>query len=195
MRLLSLSLPRALGAATIALTTLAASAPTEAAPITMTGKFQAEAVGATGDGSVRYEYDSTLKTLSIAARFSGLSGLTTVAHIHCCTALPLTGTAGVATQVPTFVGFPTNVTSGKFKTTLNLADASSWNAAFITSSGGTTAAAETRLLNNLESGQAYFNIHTSTFRGGEIRAFVPEPGTMALLGTALAGLLVRRRRS
>jgi hypothetical protein len=195
MRLLSLSLPRALGAATIALTTLAASAPTEAALLTMTGKFQAEAVGATGDGSVRYEYDSDQKTLSIAARFSGLSGLTTVAHIHCCTTVPLTGTAGVATQVPTFVGFPVNVTRGKFKTTLNLTDAASWNPAFITSSGGTTAGAEARLISNLESGQAYFNIHTSTFRGGEIRAFVPEPGTMALLGTALAGLLVRRRRS
>ena len=43
------------------------------------------------------------------------------------------------------------------------------------------------------AGNAYFNIHTSVFPGGEIRGqVVPEPTSLALLG--LAGLTVLRRR-
>ena len=38
------------------------------------------------------------------ASFSGLSGTTTVAHIHCCTASPGTGTIGVAVTPVTLPG-------------------------------------------------------------------------------------------
>ena len=38
--------------------------------------------------------------------------------------------------------------------------------------GGTPASAETALFAGLLAGEAYFNIHTSRFRGGEIRGFL-----------------------
>jgi hypothetical protein len=53
-------------------------------------------------------------------------------------------------------------------------------------------------INQLNSGLWYFNIHTSTFSGGEIRGQilpVPEPSTWALMGFGAFGLLWRLRRN
>jgi len=96
-------------------------------------------------------------------------------------------------------GFPLGVTSGSYTRIIDLTLASQYSATFITASGGTTALAEARLIANLTSGQAYFNIHSTTFPGGEIRTFVtavPEPETYALMlgGVGLLAL-ARRRRS
>jgi hypothetical protein len=41
-----------------------------------------------------------------------LTSTDTAAHIHCCA--PLGTNAGVATTVPTFLGFPLGVTSGTY---------------------------------------------------------------------------------
>lgn len=150
-----------------------------------------------GTGSATVIYDDAAHTLHVLATFSGLLGLTTAAHIHAPTALPLTGVAGVATQTPSFVGFPLGVTSGSFDNTFDLTLASSWRAGFITDHGGTPASAEADFATYLAEGRAYFNIHSTLFPGGEIRGFlvVPAPATMLLLGTGLAGLAgIRLRR-
>ena len=45
----------------------------------------------------------------------------------------------------------------------------------------------------MEAGKTYWNIHSSTVGGGEIRGFlvpVPEPGALAFAGLAAAGLVV-----
>ena len=157
-----------------------------------------EALGATGTGTVQIDWDDALHTMRVQSSFSGLSGTTTIAHIHAPTAVPGTGTAAVATQVPTFALFPVGVTSGTFDQTLDLTVLSSWNPTYVTNNGGTAAGAEAALKTALDQTRAYFNIHTSTFGGGEIRGFpvlVPEPGTAALVGLGLAGIgLVSRRR-
>lgn len=152
-----------------------------------------------GLGFATVAFDNVAHTLQVNLSFSGLTSPTTAAHIHCCTAVPGTGLAGVATQVPSFVGFPLGVTSGTFLNTLDLTQASSWNPAFVTANGGTTASAEAVLLAGSAAGMSYLNIHTVAFPGGEIRGFltpVPEPGAWALmiLGFGLAGATLRRRR-
>ena len=47
------------------------------------------------------------------------------------------------------------------------------------------------------AGRAYINFHTVQFGSGEIRGtlLLPEPGTIALLGLGLAGLIGLRRKS
>ncbi len=169
------------------------------------GTFAPEATGATGTGTLSMEYDDEGRTLYINATWSGLSGTTTTAHIHCCTATPNNGTAGVALATGGILpGFPLGVSSGSYTQLIDLSSTSNYSSGFVTSSagfGGLTdpdEAAQARLIANLSSGQAYFNIHSTAFTSGEIRTFVtavPEPGSWAMLALGLAGIAgIARRR-
>jgi hypothetical protein len=149
-----------------------------------------------GTGYALVTIDTMANSMHVEAQFSGLTGTTTNSHIHCCE-LNAQLTAGVATSLPTFPGFPSGVTSGTYDNTLDMTLASSYNPSFVTNNGGTPASAFSALLGGLASGDAYFNIHSSIFAGGEIRGFaqlVPEP-TSAVLALVALGMPVLLRRS
>jgi hypothetical protein len=161
--------------------------------VTMSGPNESPANASPGTGFALIIIDSTANTLRILSdSFAGLTGTTTASHIHCCTVVPLAGPAGVATQVPTFSGFPLGATSGSYTMLFDMTLNSTWNPAFVTASGGTPAGAEAVLVAGAAAGEAYLNIHSTTFVGGEIRGFLvpaPEPGTITLAIGALAGLI------
>ena len=166
---------------------------------TMTGPNENPANASPGTGIATVVVDDVLRTMRSFGNFTGLQGTTTNAHIH-SPVLAAGGTAGVATVNPILTTqVPLGVTSGTFDFTLDMNQAASYNAAFVTANGGTPATAAPALFNSIAAGTAYFNIHTSTFAGGEIRGFlvaVPEPSSMLLSGLVLTGLgvAVRYRR-
>lgn len=164
---------------------------------TLDGPSESPANASPGTGTATFSYDSVLKTFSIDTTFTGLTGNTTAAHIHAPTAVAGVSTAGVATQTPTFTGFPSGVTSGTYSQTFDLSLTASFNSTFVSNNGGTAAGAETAFINAINAGKAYLNIHTSAFPGGEIRGFltpVPEPGeTCVVVGALMAGFAAFRR--
>ena len=167
--------------------------------VTLSGLNEAPTNTSSGLGTATVTFDLDLVTMRVQASFADLVGVTTASHIHCCTVLPGVGTAGVATQTPSFVGFPLGVTSGTYDHTFDLTAPGSYNAAFITAKGGTVSSALNALLAGIDAGDAYLNIHTKSFPGGEIRGFlvpVPEPATYGMMVLGLAGLggVMRRRR-
>ena len=150
-----------------------------------------------GTGFVTATFDLATHALDLHVTFSGLTSGTTAAHIHAPTPNPFSGVAGVATQVPFFIGFPIGVTSGTYDQTFNTLDSSFYNPAFITATGGTVAGAEAAFAQALGQNKAYFNIHTENFGSGEIRGFLHVPdasSTMLCLGMSLIGLEIFRRK-
>jgi CHRD domain-containing protein len=140
---------------------------------TLNGSNQNPPLGVSGTGSSKVTWNTATNEMTVDVTFSGLTTATTAAHIHCCIAPP--GNTGVATTTPTFPGFPLGVTSGSYSRTFDMTAASSYNPAFVTAHGGTTTGAAAALLAGLQAGQAYLNIHTTMFPGGEIRGFLQQP--------------------
>ncbi|RYE99521.1 MAG: hypothetical protein EOO78_14035 [Oxalobacteraceae bacterium] len=119
---------------------LAAGTALAAPAFAQSGTFRAVASGPAESppngsaGSSLVTIDVIGTQLTVDAPFQDLTGTTTMAHVHCCTADPFTGVAPVA--VP-FTGFPTGVRSGTYSATVSLDDAASYAPAFLAANGGT----------------------------------------------------------
>jgi hypothetical protein len=196
-----LSVVPTLLATALAIAALMLSAPASyAIPLTFVGNLsganEVAPVASPGTGLATVVLEPAAQTIQINVTFSGLTSNDMAAHIHCCT--PLGANAGVATTVPAFPGFPLGVTSGSYQSVVfDLTQPTIYNPAFVTLQGGLPQA-EAALINGIQNGLTYLNIHTVNFPGGEIRSQlspVPEPAGLLLIASGLLGLgLIRRRK-
>ena len=159
-------------AATLLLAAVPASAATLHYHCTLSGPAEAPPNASPGIGGAEVTIDNVANTMRVQCTFSGLLGTTSACHIHTPTAVAGTGTAGVATMTPAFTGFPLGVLSGSMDHTFDLTLTATYNGPFVTANGGTAAGAEAALLAGIAAGKAYFNVHTQTVPGGEIRGFL-----------------------
>ncbi len=181
----------------LTLLTLVVAAPVSANTITyhafLSGLNEVPANASPATGFATVTFDDVLDTLVVDESFSGLiGGPAAAAHIHCCAPVGVNAIVAVG-----FPGFPA-ATSGSYLHTFLLTDISIYTAAYVTAHGGNAAGAEAALIAALNSGNAYVNIHNAAFPGGEIRGqltAVPEPATVTLLGTGIAAVLARKRRT
>jgi CHRD domain-containing protein len=127
----------------------------------LSGPAESPTNASPGTGTATVIINDTAFTMDVTANFSGLIGNTSASHIHCCTALPGTGTAIVATQTPSFIGFPLGVTAGTFHNTFDMTLASSYNPAFITAHGNNTAQAFSDFFAGMIAGDSYYTPLTS----------------------------------
>lgn len=156
-----------------------------------------EVTGATGSGVASLLIDELTNQMTLKATFSGLSGNTTVAHIHGPTAAAGTGTAAPMVTTPSLPSFPVGFPNGTYDYTFDLLATSTYRPGFITANGGTTAGARDAFIASLLDGTAYLNIHTNQFPSGEVRGFftqAPVPGPLPVLGAGAALGWSRRLR-
>lgn len=147
------------------------------------GSKESPANASPGLGGAKVTIDATANTMRVECAFNGLTGNASAAHIHGATAAPLTGTAGVATA--NFPAFPFGFTAGSYDQTFDMTLASSYSSGYITANGGTASSAFAALKLAMASGKTYFNLHSSTFPGGEIRGFLVPCATTSTTNIAV----------
>ena len=141
--------------------------------------IQAGGGGRQGLGNVNVTLNGA--TLTLVGTFSGISVGANAAHIHGpaaagSTASPVYNFGGLG--LITLGGM-----SGTMSGTFSLAPVGAYTVA--------------QQLTDLNNSLWYFNIHSTTFGGGEIRGQITpvlEPSTVGLVGLGLGGLLLSMRR-
>lgn len=138
----------------------------------LTGAAEVLGNGSPAGGHIVVTIDFDLVTMQIATEFTALTGVVTQAHIHAPTDVVSSGTADIVTPVPSLDGFPMGGSSGSYSQEFDMNDPAAYNPAFFAASGVFPSDAFNALVNALNVGKAYFDIHTSAFPDGEIRGFL-----------------------
>jgi hypothetical protein len=115
--------------------------------ITLTGAEEVPAVSPSGSGTLDVSYDKNTKTLTYSATWTGMTDSVTMMHFHGPAARG--ANAGVVYPIPEF----TRGTAGTAKGTVKLDEVKTKEA-------------------DLLGGKWYYNVHTKTHPGGEIRGQV-----------------------
>lgn len=133
-------------AAVLFLVALSATAKAESFTVYLSSAQEVPTNASTGTGRGRIVLDTTTNMITYTITFTGLSGTQSLAHIH--SPAPIGSNTGVQVTF-TSVGGTSGIISG-------------------------TAAVTATIIGHIRSGQAYVNIHSTAFPGGEIRGQIAK---------------------
>lgn len=140
---------------------------------TLTGAFEVPPTPSPATGFVTVLLNDTEDMVTINLSFSGLVAPQVADHIHCC--------------APPGVNAPVRVAPPS----LPLGQLVNLDAAIPDPLPNDPLLTRADFVQNMKDGLSYFNVHSEEFPTGEIRGQlqpVPEPATLLLLGSALAGM-------
>lgn len=146
-----------------------------------------------GSGFGQLTLADDMNSFSVLITFSGLTSNAVAGHVHCCSTTTANSPVAIGFTVP-------SATAGTITGSYDLTQASTYSSGFLTASGGTVMGARSAFLAGLGSNLAYFNVHTVTNPGGEIRGqlapAIPEPASWAMMvvGLGMVGGSARYRR-
>jgi len=138
---------------------------------TLNGSSEDPPSGSAGVGTATVEIDPVSHTIHITTDFSGLTGISSVAHIHAPTVDPMSGIADVAIPL---IGFPAGSTSGNYDMILFLNQDNTYSTEFLAANGQSATQAEAALMQAIAEGRAYINIHSDIYPNGEIKGFLAD---------------------
>lgn len=138
----------------------------------LTGPTASSPTTSFGYGLATLSINFDLFTIRVQVNFNDLEAPVTRANLFGLTSTPGEGVGFAALAASSLPGFPLGSKSGAFDQTFDLAQAATYDPAYMAANGGNVDLASSSLIAGMFAGQTYFSVCTANYDNGEIGSFL-----------------------